>query len=258
MLEQVVRSIGSSRFEIALFDILRQEFGVAIMAIYRHTGPSQIEPYVSLGTEEPTRLRRMLNDYVGDFYFHDPLRTALLQRRDRRDHSLYSLTPRDITDTRFRSRFEEFDITEKLTLIISRPEDALTLSMFRCGGQARFSDREIEKVLHHGGILAAALERHVEFCKPARRGTLANMTDELRSLQLQPRLSTREATVCAGTMLGYSTEALSLELSVSQHSINTYRRRAYSKLNISTRSELFGLLLQRRTIDVTAPTIIHH
>ena len=82
MLEQVVRSIGSSRFETALFNILRQEFGVGIMAIYRHTGDSQIEPYVSLGTEEPTRLRRMLHDYIGEFYFHDPLRTALLERRE--------------------------------------------------------------------------------------------------------------------------------------------------------------------------------
>ena len=113
-------------------------------------------------------------------------------------------------------------------------------------------------MLHHGGI-RTALERHLEFCKPARGGTLTSMSDELQSLQIAPRLSTREATVCAGTMLGYSTEALSLELDVSQHSINTYRRRAYAKLNISTRTScLFSLLLHRRTIDATAPTIIHH
>jgi DNA-binding CsgD family transcriptional regulator len=258
LLEQVVRSIGSSGFETALFDSLREEFGVGIIAIYRHTGISDIEPYVSLGSEEPTRLRRMLNGYIMDFYVHDPLRAALLQRRDRRDYSLYSVTARDITEPRFRSRFEEFGISEKLTLIISRPDDALTLSMFRCFGHDRFSDNEVEKVLHHGGILAAAVERHLEFCRPARRGTVATLTDEFRSLQAQPRLSTREATVCAGSILGYSTEALALELAVSQHSINTYRRRAYTKLNISTRSELFALLLQRRTIDTTAPTLVHH
>ena len=64
--------------------------------------------------------------------------------------------------------------------------------------------------------------------------------------------------MCAGSVAGYSTEALALELNVSQNSISTYRRRAYSKLNISTRSELFKLLLERRTMNVTAPTLTPH
>lgn len=255
-MEQVVRSIGSSQFEPALFDLLRHEFGARIVAIYRHIGDSEIEPYVSIGLVESDLLHRMQNDYVMDFYVHDPLRIALHQRHGL-DRSLYSLTARDITDPRFRSRFEEFDIAEKLTLIISRPEDTLTLSMFRCRSE-RFSKHDIEKILHHSGILAAAVERHLEFCKPARRSTLASMTDEFRSLQIKPRLSGREATVCAGSVAGYSTEALALELNVSQNSISTYRRRAYSKLNISTRSELFKLLLERRTMNVTAPTLTPH
>jgi DNA-binding CsgD family transcriptional regulator len=42
---------------------------------------------------------------------------------------------------------------------------------------------------------------------------------------------------------GYSNEAIALDLGLSFHSVRTYRRRAYAKLNVTSQNELFALIL---------------
>ena len=57
------------------------------------------------------------------------------------------------------------------------------------------------------------------------------------------RLSLREAQICARIVSGYSNEAIGLVLGLSFHSVRTYRRRAYTKLGITSQNELFSLVL---------------
>jgi len=56
-------------------------------------------------------------------------------------------------------------------------------------------------------------------------------------------LSSREAAICARIVTGYSNEAIALDLGISFHSVRTYRRRAYEKLNVTSQNELFAQIL---------------
>jgi DNA-binding CsgD family transcriptional regulator len=47
--------------------------------------------------------------------------------------------------------------------------------------------------------------------------------------------------------MGYSNEAIALDLDLSFHSVRTYRRRAYLKLGITSQNELFSLVLADKT-----------
>jgi DNA-binding NarL/FixJ family response regulator len=55
-----------------------------------------------------------------------------------------------------------------------------------------------------------------------------------------PALSAREAQVAAAICCGLSTEAIALELTLARSSIVTLRRRAYRKMAIGSRGELFA------------------
>ncbi|MCY0964596.1 helix-turn-helix transcriptional regulator [Parathalassolituus penaei] len=54
-------------------------------------------------------------------------------------------------------------------------------------------------------------------------------------------LSERERQVCEGTLAGKKAEAIAHELGVAASSIVTYRKRAYDKLGINSRAQLFAL-----------------
>ncbi|WP_189622426.1 helix-turn-helix transcriptional regulator [Novosphingobium colocasiae] len=53
------------------------------------------------------------------------------------------------------------------------------------------------------------------------------------------KLSHREAEICAGIIMGYSTEAIGLNCMISVNTVATHRKRAYAKLGISSQNELF-------------------
>jgi DNA-binding CsgD family transcriptional regulator len=72
---------------------------------------------------------------------------------------------------------------------------------------------------------------------------LARMADILQGCESTPMLSSREAAVCARIVTGYSNEAIALDLDLSFHSVRTYRRRAYAKLQVTSQNELFALIL---------------
>jgi DNA-binding NarL/FixJ family response regulator len=54
-------------------------------------------------------------------------------------------------------------------------------------------------------------------------------------------LSHREQQVCQAVLQGKKNEIIADELGVSLNSVVTYRKRAYEKLGISSRAQLFAL-----------------
>ena len=72
----------------------------------------------------------------------------------------------------------------------------------------------------------------------SRGETLAYLREVLLS---EPHLlSPREAEVCAGIILGYTTVGISLNCGISINTVATHRKRAYRKLGISSQNELFS------------------
>ena len=57
------------------------------------------------------------------------------------------------------------------------------------------------------------------------------------------KLTGREADVCERILVGFTSTGISLDLDIAESSVNTYRRRAYEKLNIATQNELFSLCI---------------
>lgn len=66
----------------------------------------------------------------------------------------------------------------------------------------------------------------------------------MRLLQAQPGLTPRELDVCARLLQGMTHEGIACDLSLSLPTVKTYRNRAFARLGIHFRSELFALAME--------------
>ncbi|GER07486.1 hypothetical protein GCM10007972_21270 [Iodidimonas muriae] len=101
-----------------------------------------------------------------------------------------------------------------------------------------------------GGLMMSAMVRHGELRKRSRRAVLKQNARTMISDSLtreDRNLTPRETAVCTATLLGQSVEAISLELSITENSVRTYKKRAYKRLGISSQAQLFALCFNDAT-----------
>jgi DNA-binding CsgD family transcriptional regulator len=134
-------------------------------------------------------------------------------------------------------------LSERLS-IVSRdrgPVDAtgngalLAVNLYRHHDQPRFDAAAFDTVLGLAGALMAVVRRHLELA-----GGGLSMPQRLQ--QLCPQLTGRELDVCERLLRGWTFDGIAADLRVSGATVKTYRNRAFGRLGIHHRNELFGLV----------------
>lgn len=112
-----------------------------------------------------------------------------------------------------------------------------------CSSNSDFaSPHNLKSIEEHYDTLFALLAKHIDL---ARRGTDASVAlttlaeIECCISEQMPSMPRREAEVCSRAIYGISTLGISLDLGISQETVMTYRKRAYSRLQIATQRELY-------------------
>ena len=144
--------------------------------------------------------------------------------------------------------YRAHSLSERLSLVSAeRPADAaddvaghgalLAVNLYRHRAQPRFATAELDRVLAFGSTLLAVVQRHIEL-----GGAPPPPTQRLR--QLCPQLTQRELAVCERLLRGLTFEGVAADLRISVPTAKTYRNRAFERLGIHHRNELFALALQ--------------
>jgi len=133
-------------------------------------------------------------------------------------------------------------LSERLSVVAAERGDAdngalLAVNLYRHRAQPRFAPRELDTVLDFAGTLLAVVQRHIEL------GSV-HLTPAQRLQQLCPQLTQRELAVCERLLRGLTFEGIGADLGVSAATAKTYRNRAFERLGIHHRNELFALALQ--------------
>lgn len=146
----------------------------------------------------------------------------------------------DIADTAYRaSCYERGDIRERLS-IFWPGAPVLVANGYRAGSSASFSPETISQFEAQTPLLMTALESHLRNRRLA--GRMLSEIEIMQSLQeMAPGLSTREAEISAAMMLGETHSEIAERKNLSASSVITYRRRAYSKLDLANRRDLMRL-----------------
>ena len=131
-------------------------------------------------------------------------------------------------------------LSERLSLVSAeRTTDSgalLAINLYRHRAQPRFDTAELDTVLEVAATLLAVVQRQVELGR-----TQATPTQRLNALC--PQLTQRELAVCERLLRGLTFEGIGADLGVSAATAKTYRNRAFERLGIHHRNELFALAL---------------
>lgn len=243
MLEDLIRSVGTDSFSSKTFAFLRSKLAIRHLTIARYVQYQPIELFAVECAGNESIFYPAIDHYMRGSYISDPLRAHYHGSRNSR-HQLLAVSADQVRDREVRERlYDSIGIAGKLSLVIPRHQDVLTLSVYRSRRVGRFDSHDVGEIRSLSSILAATVERHVSILEPPALNSMPELSKLLVEIPAGSPLSKRETAVCAHIITGHSTESIALNLGISTHSVATYRRRAYAKLNVSSQNELFMLLL---------------
>ena len=242
MLEDIIPAIGRDDFGRVAFDLFRQNMDVHHLTIVRYLEGRPVKLFAVESAVDRRGFLSAVDYYMDSAYVNDPFHDEF-HCSSHRELVTLSVDAEHVSDRRMRERlYYARGITAKDSLVIRRPEDVLTLTVYRGLRPIR---RAVPLISRWRGILAAAVERHIAIVEEPSADKVASVTELLRSVPAAAPLSPQEITVCGLIVAGHSTESIALNLGISPHSVVTYRRRAYAKLMLSSQNELFMLLLRQ-------------
>lgn len=146
----------------------------------------------------------------------------------------------EIRDAAYRDRlFAAARLGGKIALIASA--DGRTVYVNLYFAEPRQSEQALATLDAHGPLLTQCLLKHDALTGGYVRPGAARQKVDAFLRQRFPNLSRREAQISALIACGLSVEAIAAETGVAAASIVTFRRRAYAKMGVASRAELFAL-----------------
>lgn len=220
------------RMTTACLDAIgREDFAVALQALAEQTGARQLmvfrigdddaECLMSRNYARPGMAEVLARQYLDGWFRRDPLKRQLARLRPG-ERRVTRVEPGAAgMQAAYRQIF--FDapgLSGKTAVLIAGDADRLIVNLYEEG------DAQVDPDLAE--LIALMVARHHE----------AAPVDPVPALS---GLSTRERAVCLGILDGKTTEAIAHDLALSPTTITTYRKRAYQKLGLTSRSALFAL-----------------
>jgi DNA-binding CsgD family transcriptional regulator len=192
------------------------------------------------------------------FYRHDPGARQLGSTNAAGGPVLSRLRASDITDPKYRREiYDRFRLLERLSLMDQVRDRWLMLNLYRSRGSEPFREDHIASIRRIASLLMSLAGKHAALVAPtpARRGRLASIRylEELLA-GIEERLTPRERAVCARALAGQTVRGVASELGIKPPTVATLRRRAYSKLNISSLNELFARCMEQLARGSEPPT----
>lgn len=245
-LAQLVDAIGGEGFGPTLANYLHGICGADHFAAFRlgrdelaevaaccvrpeHTARDRVESYVKLGLWKHDPAMAEAQRCVGG-----PAPTVI--HIDFSDKSYIDLRPRVYPHIR-----------DRLLLCGRSAHGAFGLSVLRSERQSPFASEAIQSLGESGELLVAVLGKHADHCRrqPSAGQALIALPEIESCIVGMSELPRREAEVCARILYGLSSVGIALDLSVSEETVKTYRKRAYQRLAIGSERELLTWYLAR-------------
>ncbi len=242
-LHHVVDGIGSVALWPRLIEFLRNTAGGEHCVVWQLNNEQMHKVGAASWNGADQAQRRLLQYADPRFWRRDPA-LAMARRHANADASIMMrMDPRHVPDTLIRETlYGEDHICERVILCKLQPGTTFGLSVVRGEAQGPFSEPQLELLGAVSETLLSILSKHAQIVaarqsyNPVSDLNLPEIEQSLR--QCSPGLSQREAQVCARLICGHSMSAIAVALTVGTETVETYRKRAYGRLGVSSKQEL--------------------
>lgn len=143
--------------------------------------------------------------------------------------------------------YQKSNIGEKFYYLRLCHDVIYQLNIYRALNKGAFSKKEVARLQEVAPVIVNLIRLRLRFCTvddfQKRPDQYMVSYLKARGLTCFQTLSKRETEVCDSIASGLTTEGIAKQLKISLASVKTLRNRAYKKLNISSKSELFVILV---------------
>jgi DNA-binding CsgD family transcriptional regulator len=248
VLAQAVAQLGERCFAQTLLDSLYPVLPAASCAVYR-TGPL-CQPVLLLsashGVADTTR--DCWRAYLSGPYRGDQTLVAAPQ-----GSQLSHITAQEVPPEHRAKVYEAHGMLERVSVVEPQGQGALfAINFYRHQHQQAFSDAQIAAFSELAPALLALAHKHLQLRGAVLPVALAaersaGFAARVQQVQaLHPALTPRECEVCAGILQGLTLDGIACQLGLGLPTVKTYRNRAFARLGIHFRNQLFALALAQR------------
>lgn len=160
---------------------------------------------------------------------------------------VHRYNPDKDTDIERKQLYKKTRTSEKFFMVVSRNNKIYITNFFRGLNLIGLPDHEFEELKPVFSLINNLIILRHEMIgeSKGKHREHENMASLFKERGLEPfiKLSNRETEVCDRILKGMTAEAIADELQLAVSSVSTLRKRAYNKIGISSRSQLFALVM---------------
>jgi len=259
----VVRGLGKGNFEASLMLFLSKLVPIDHCTVFTYSNHGKAGHLFTHGNMPARESEILARDYVEKFHKKDPNFDKL---RSDSTNDYYQFKKNDLAkdyDPTYQNHFfDRSGLIDKTSSIGKIEDGKIYCNFYRMNKSNAYSESEREILNKIMPLATALIAAHYELAHAKGDVFMDNGSENIVnksivhnviSNDLEPfnRLTKRERQVCERILLGYTSIGIGLDLNIAPTSVATYRKRAYSKLAISSQNELFTLCL--RTSSSSTP-----
>jgi DNA-binding CsgD family transcriptional regulator len=188
------------------------------------------------------------SEYARDLFRHDRIQLhlrGLLPTQEVGSVVVHRQMLQDVVDPALRRFCESVGSVDGMAITVKTGRRQwVTTSLCRHGESGLLSDGEIKAVLQLASLIATSAANHCRLEADGESDFRTSVSDGLD--ELCPQLTTREREVILRILDGVTAERIADDLGIRPTTVITYRTRAYEKLGVSSRRELFSAVLRSR------------
>jgi DNA-binding CsgD family transcriptional regulator len=251
----MIRSLGDDDFQATVLDQLQPWIPAASWSVYRTGTRCRPTLFLSSSHGVPDRTRACWRAYLSGPYLSDRSfgETQALVDRPRMCHVRV-----DEIGEEHRARvYQPHGMAERVSVVDADAAGTFAVNLYRHEHQPQFTDAQIADFEALAPSLLELARKHIALggCAELAPGSAAQapmpaasmppMQLRERLLDLASDLTARELDVCVRLLQGMTQEGIAADLGLAFTTVKTYRGRAYARLGVHFRNELFARVLGR-------------
>jgi DNA-binding CsgD family transcriptional regulator len=246
---KLVETVGTPEFESHLFRAAHEAIQCEHLSAFS-IAPAALPRLLLAANHGATQIARSAGSaYVGSHWNSDPTNRLLAGAGALHTGVLVSLSGDEMLRLNYRRKcYSRADwestgvnLIHKISLIKSRDDEIIKINFYRHRAAGPFATSELEKIADISDLLFAFLVRHSPVGSRGGSGSLRGRFEHCLT-RIGRGITHREAQVCAAIAIGMSSAGIASALGISVNTVLTHRKRAYSRLSISSQNELMRLL----------------
>lgn len=243
-LNDLIAALGTREFERFLLPFLNQLCGAEHCAIFQLRRGELKEIYAASRDGTDTAHRQVVRYIAGQHWRRDPMISEARHHFNENRPIVIRVDPMRFPDSGLRALYAATNTRERTIICHGSRDERIAhniLSVLRSGGHGGIAPAQSYRLETIADILISLVAKHGELM--VRRSAIVTALDSIsdieRSMGAAPEmLPRREIEVCARLLFGLSSARIAGELRIGEESVATYRKRAFRRLEISTRREL--------------------